>query len=283
MTVGARLQSYCEKRLIGNGFVRPDFALPEFEFDRLGFDAEMRIRTWGGLDLTPARPGSKVRGVSPALLSAKRDFDVIMRLLPDGVRRYLRGRARRSKSVGERFWLLAAAYVEFCQERKALHAIVNAARHLNGSVSIPAVGLRVSEDDKGKRSFELKTHPLYSEVVRREVDPAYIRECENPRCRGIFWAGRTDQTGCSGNCQQAIRDRRYLGKKESRLTVTKQEKVARVRQAIKDGFQTREGISTATKLSFNEISPVLAELYDQREVDSRGGEFSYHRGTKKGK
>src|SRR6266487_3208737 len=84
MTVGARLQSYCEKRLIGNGFVRPDFALPEFEFDRLGFDAEMRIRTWGGLDLTPARPGSKVRGVSPALLSAKRDFDVIMRLLPDG-------------------------------------------------------------------------------------------------------------------------------------------------------------------------------------------------------
>jgi hypothetical protein len=263
--------------------VPPDFTLPEFELDRLTYDSELRIPAWG-LFAPDRVPGSRV-WASPVFLRAKRDFDEVMRSLPDGFRRYLRGRARRGRSHGERFGLMASAYDEFCQERKVLRAIVDAASQRDWSVPVPGCHLQVSADKRGKESFNLIWHPLYNEIVRREVEPTYIRECGNRRCRQIFWAGRIDQFGCSPACQQAIRDRRYADKKKEgspSSLLTEQENMSKVRQAIQEGLKTQEAIIKATKLSLDGIGAALAQLYDQGEVKSRGGKFYLTRNAKNG-
>jgi hypothetical protein len=274
-----------------------EFKLPEFDVDRLIWDWEVGIvgiPTWGLFNMgLPKPPNSKLAWISPSLRKAKRDFDAIVRKLPEGLKRFLRARAKHGKTLGERFLYMACAYDEFRKERNALGTIALVASHRGSAIEIPGVRLRVAEDRKGKLSFELDPHPLYHEVVSREAEPAYIRECEIQKCRKIFWAGRIDQKGCSPVCQRAIRDRRHLDKKNKtkqsghpRRRPTQNEKMARVCNAIAQGKRTYEEISKQAKLSLDEVSNLLAILIDRGVVKSRSvaeeREFYMTRSAKKG-
>lgn len=274
-----------------------DFRPPEFDLDRLIWDSELGIQTWG-LEFLGMAPGSGIIRASPALVRAKRDFDEIVLTLPTGLKRLLRGRARRGKTLGERFYYMACDYDEFCKERSALFSIAMVASQKGAALQIPEVRLKtVAEGGKGKWSFEIDSHPLYNEVVNREVEPSYIRECEIQKCRKIFWAGRIEQIGCSPTCQRALRDRRYLDKKNKRTQSdyphrgpTKHEKMARVRNALNvEGMLTRDEISKRTVLSLDEVSEAIGDLNEQfDQIESQVGAagerlFYISRSAKKGK
>jgi hypothetical protein len=280
-----------------------DFTLPKFDIDRLLWDPEIGIfgvQTWGLFEMgKPTPPNAAIIWVSPSLWKAKRDFDAIVLSLPKGLKSLLRERARRGKTMGERFYYMACAYDEFCNERNALATIAFAASPEVAVLQIPEVRLKKVADAKGKSSFELDSHSLYNEVVSSEVEPEYIRECEIQKCRHIFWAGRIDQTGCSPACQRAIRDRRYLDQKKKkkmkerrsrRGRPSKRQRMLRVRNAIDHprGI-TRDEISKRSELSLDEVSDTIGDLnkdYDQ--VKSRNGAagerlFYLTRSAKKGR
>jgi hypothetical protein len=256
-----------------------DFMLPAFDLDRLIWDSELGIPTWGSLDYLEL-PSSelRLRWVHPAIPKAERDLNAIVRSLPGGLRRHLRRKVGRGKSRDERFYSLAFSYDEFHQERKALNAIAHVAKHVGSTLEIPAVRLSTTKDAKGRRLLDVLLHPLYSEIIAGEVDLSYVRECEIQKCRTIFWAGRMEQTGCLPSCQRAIRDRRHLGKKNEKKRrhsrrPTMHEKMTRVRNALTQGRKlTRDEISKQTTLSLNEVSDAIGELNEQYDqVESQVG------------
>jgi hypothetical protein len=207
-------QAITRQRLVPSGF-----ELSEFELDRV-MDPEM----CGGVPLEPAEstfwfwpafkipPGANFASTPKEFVTAKHDFDALIRPLPKAFRHYLRAEARLGKSEVEQFLRSVVAYDNFRKEREALISIVAVARLRKTApasflqscgIEIPTALLHVNKLGQ----FEIEIPLLYRELVHDEVEAEYIRECAS--CGQVFWAARIESTGCSPKCNQAVRDRRW--------------------------------------------------------------------------
>lgn len=281
--------------------VPADFRLPSLA------EARIQLQDWSNAQ-RPRRQATKreratslhrrlIRPFDSApvdVMKQKSAVEAVFATLPDNFRRYLLSKAE-SPSDELNLVLMVIAYEGFRWLRETLKRIAQIGLELSNLDPDEAPRFRLNEtipaitwigfDTEGRLDPYL--HPFWSGL--RGIEAARIRECRNPKCKQLFWAGRSDQAGCSPVCSQAIRDRKYYKtralRKQQRLT--EQEKMARVRDALKQGSATRTKLSRVTRISVSQIGDILAQLAEQGEIKSRtrsddDREF-YLRSSKKGK
>lgn len=61
-------------------------------------------------------------------------------------------------------------------------------------------------DKQGRVTFYMDD--LFSQAIE-DVEVDRIRECLNPHCRKVFWAGRSNLVCCTHKCAHAYRNQRY--------------------------------------------------------------------------
>lgn len=227
------------------------------------------------------------------VMKEKSVAESVFATLPDNFRRYLHSKAK-SPSDELNLVLMVIAYEDFRWLRETLKQIARIDLELSNLDPAEGLRFRINEtiaavtwiglDAEGRLDPYL--HPFWSGL--RGIQAARIRECGKPKCKQLFWAGRIDQVGCSPQCSQAIRDRKYSeasGKRKQRLSEL--EKMARVREALKQGSATRARLSKVTEISIGQIGDLLAYLTDDGEVKSRtvgdDREFYLKSSAKKGK
>jgi len=236
--------------------------------------------------------GKEFDSAPAEVLEAKEIAESVLGALPRGFRDYLWSKAQGAPQA-YRLLGVITEYENFRWLRQTLKWIARTAHQLSSippgqaprfrleeaTVSVPAA-MSIGAD--GRLISEL--HPFYKGLD--EIEATRIRECQKPRCKQLFWAGRIDQVGCSPACSQAIRDHRYyiaIGKqrRRSRKVPTAAVKAAKLRQALAGGRAlTREQISRRTKLSLAEVSNAIGEMNkDEDQVKSktnRNGEWAFY-------
>ena len=143
-----------------------------------------------------------VRGVSDPVREYLRSWDVCISELPPAAQRWVRSDRdvldqKNLEVAGERYYLIKAAH-------EALRAI--ARRELSDFVlthSESLISLRIDEEGL----IKLIPSPLSAAVDG--VEAQRIRECENPKCLRIYWAGRLDQPCCSKECANVRRVKKW--------------------------------------------------------------------------
>jgi hypothetical protein len=166
-------------------------------------------------------------------------WDAVVSILPSRAQRYVR--FDRGSLVPQR---LVESHERYELLRAAL-SVFRAIARRQGATSIKLadsaglIGIRVNE----KGEVGLVPSPVFEALQGVEADR--IRECENVKCRRIFWAARSDQPCCSKKCANARRVQRWRDKYQD---VYKQNRIAKQKTHEAERERERRDTSRRDKL-----------------------------------
>ena len=160
----------------------------------------------------------------------------VISALPPLTQRYLR--LDRDRLVKQDLWESNERY----ESLQAALSVFRAIARRKGALTIKLtnsaglVGLRV--DERG----EVRLVPSQVFEAFQGVEADRIRECENLKCRRIFWAARSDQPCCSKKCANVRRVQRWRDKYQD---VYKQNRIAK--QQTHEAERERERRETSRR------------------------------------
>jgi predicted house-cleaning noncanonical NTP pyrophosphatase (MazG superfamily) len=183
---------------------------PGFELRSL---EEVRAQVWNWWRIK--REPKSFDSAPAEVREAKDAAEIVFETLPEEFQEYLRSATTHGLAAVLDLIEILRSYENFRWLRETLRRIARIgfeapqigpddAPRYRIEETIPVAGT-MSLDTQGL--LDVNLHPFYKGLDG--IEATRIRECQNPKCKHLFWAGRLDKAGCSDRCLQALRDRRW--------------------------------------------------------------------------